>query len=83
MTIASLSVQASVPAVRRVSVFLLSEYTADPKKTEETNRGAYLANALAHCGECHTPRNIFGELIMTVDGGNATGPELERFHYPL
>jgi mono/diheme cytochrome c family protein len=22
------------------------------------NRGAYLAEALAHCGECHTPRNI-------------------------
>ena len=24
------------------------------------NRGAYIAQALAHCGECHTPRNIFG-----------------------
>jgi mono/diheme cytochrome c family protein len=22
------------------------------------NRGAYVAEALAHCGECHTPRNI-------------------------
>jgi mono/diheme cytochrome c family protein len=22
------------------------------------NRGAYIAEALAHCGECHTPRNI-------------------------
>ena len=22
------------------------------------NRGAYLAEALAHCGECHTPRNL-------------------------
>lgn len=22
------------------------------------NRGAYLANALGHCGECHTPRNL-------------------------
>lgn len=22
------------------------------------NRGAYLVNALAHCGECHTPRNL-------------------------
>jgi len=24
----------------------------------EANRGAYLATALGHCGECHTPRNI-------------------------
>jgi len=23
------------------------------------NRGAYLAEAMAHCGECHTPRNLF------------------------
>ncbi len=24
----------------------------------EWNRGAYLAEALGHCGECHTPRNL-------------------------
>jgi mono/diheme cytochrome c family protein len=24
------------------------------------NRGAYLAQALGHCGECHTPRNFLG-----------------------
>ncbi len=24
----------------------------------EWNRGAYLAEALGHCGECHTPRNV-------------------------
>ena len=27
-------------------------------KAPEWNRGAYLAEALAHCGECHTPRNL-------------------------
>jgi mono/diheme cytochrome c family protein len=27
-------------------------------QTAEWNRGAYLAEALAHCGECHTPRNL-------------------------
>ena len=26
----------------------------------EWNRGAYLAEGLAHCGACHTPKNIFG-----------------------
>lgn len=25
---------------------------------QDWNRGAYLANALGHCGECHTPRNF-------------------------
>lgn len=29
---------------------------ADP----QIQRGAYLARVLGHCGECHTPRNIFG-----------------------
>ena len=24
------------------------------------NRGAYLVQALGHCGECHTPRNFLG-----------------------
>jgi mono/diheme cytochrome c family protein len=26
------------------------------------NRGAYLVEALGHCGECHTPRNLFQAL---------------------
>ncbi len=28
--------------------------------TEVVNRGAYLVQALGHCGECHTPRNFLG-----------------------
>lgn len=28
-----------------------------PDRSAEWNRGAYLAEALAHCGDCHTPRN--------------------------
>jgi mono/diheme cytochrome c family protein len=27
-------------------------------RSPEWNRGAYLAEAMAHCGECHTPRNL-------------------------
>ncbi|GIL38259.1 c-type cytochrome [Roseiterribacter gracilis] len=27
-------------------------------KSADWNRGAYLAEALAHCGDCHTPRNL-------------------------
>ncbi|GAJ25025.1 unnamed protein product, partial [marine sediment metagenome] len=30
----------------------------DNNKDQAWNRGAYLVEALGHCGECHTPRNI-------------------------
>ncbi|MFN0303032.1 MAG: c-type cytochrome [Burkholderiales bacterium] len=33
---------------------------ADAKQTPVINRGAYLVQALGHCGECHTPRNLLG-----------------------
>ena len=35
-------------------------YRPAPERGEAYNRGAYLVTALAHCGECHTPRNWFG-----------------------
>jgi len=35
-------------------------YKNDPSKSAVWNRGAYLVQGLGHCGECHTPRNIFG-----------------------
>jgi len=31
-----------------------------PDRSAAYNRGAYLVIALAHCGECHTPRNLLG-----------------------
>ena len=31
---------------------------ADTSKSAAWNRGAYLVEALGHCGECHTPRNF-------------------------
>jgi mono/diheme cytochrome c family protein len=33
--------------------------------TPEAERGRYLAEALGHCGECHTPRNALGGLILS------------------
>ncbi|MEA3195799.1 MAG: hypothetical protein QOD26_4132 [Betaproteobacteria bacterium] len=33
---------------------------ADAAKSAVLNRGAYLVQALGHCGECHTPRNFLG-----------------------
>ena len=32
-------------------------FEPNTEKSAEWNRGAYLAEAMAHCGECHTPRN--------------------------
>lgn len=32
----------------------------DASQSDEWNRGAYLVQAQAHCGECHTPRNLLG-----------------------
>jgi mono/diheme cytochrome c family protein len=35
-----------------------ARFEPDTARSAEWNRGAYLAEALAHCGECHTPRNL-------------------------
>jgi mono/diheme cytochrome c family protein len=44
----------------------LDEYRfrVDPDLSPAENRGAYLATALGHCGECHTPRNFGFALIQ-------------------
>jgi mono/diheme cytochrome c family protein len=34
-------------------------WTTNPNQSAEWNLGSYLVNAPGHCGECHTPRNIF------------------------
>jgi mono/diheme cytochrome c family protein len=40
--------------------FTPGPFVADPGKSSVLNRGAYLVEALGHCGECHTPRNWLG-----------------------
>jgi len=47
--------------------FKSGAFAPDPKATPAVNRGAYLVQALGHCGECHTPRNPLG------------GPKPDRF----
>jgi mono/diheme cytochrome c family protein len=34
-------------------------FEPNQQKSTEWNRGGYLVTAAAHCGACHTPRNIF------------------------
>ena len=38
--------------------FKSGRFAEDPTKPAQWNSGAYLATALGHCGECHTPRNL-------------------------
>ena len=40
--------------------FTPGPFQPDPAKSCILNRGAYLVDALGHCGECHTPRNFLG-----------------------
>jgi mono/diheme cytochrome c family protein len=40
--------------------FKPGEFKPVAGKSEEWNRGAYLAEGLAHCGACHTPKNELG-----------------------
>ena len=35
-----------------------AHFTPDPAKDAQWNRGAYIVEALEHCGECHTPRHV-------------------------
>src|SRR6266702_225016 len=37
-------------------------FEPNPAQSPEWNRGAYLAEAMAHCGDCHTPRNLMQAL---------------------
>jgi mono/diheme cytochrome c family protein len=34
-------------------------FEPNTERSAEWNRGAYLVEAMGHCGECHTPRNLF------------------------
>ena len=53
-------------------------FEVDPEKSEEWNRGAYLSEALAHCGECHTPRTFMGATDDDLYyAGSVEGPEGE------
>lgn len=49
---------------------------ADAARPTALNRGAYLVEALGHCGECHTPRNFLGGTQRDRRlAGTASGPE--------
>ncbi len=48
-------------------------------QSPEWNRGRYLAEAVAHCQECHTPRNFLGGLRSSrAYSGNPQGPDNQK-----
>ena len=55
--------------------FTPGPFRPDPEASDAENRGAYLVTALAHCGECHTPRNFLGGLEKSRWLAGAPSPE--------
>ncbi len=56
--------------------FAPGRYQYDPERSDQWNRGAYLAEALGHCGECHTPRGLLGGVRDSrYLAGTRSGPE--------
>jgi mono/diheme cytochrome c family protein len=54
-------------------------WRSDPARDAEWNRGAYLVEAISHCGACHTPHNLLG----AEKGGQAlAGGEAEGWYAP-
>ena len=47
----------------------------DQQKSAEWNRGRYLVEGVAHCGACHTPKNMFGadKRRRAYGGGRVAG----------
>ena len=56
--------------------FTPGAYKPDAAKSATWNRGAYLAEAAAHCGECHTPRGALGAVKSGLHyAGTREGPK--------
>lgn len=51
---------------------------ARPGRSSAQARGAYLVNALGHCGECHTPKNFLGAPRPDRHLAGGKGPEGKR-----
>jgi mono/diheme cytochrome c family protein len=70
--------------------FAPGPFRPEPGKSATVNRGAYLVQALGHCGECHTPRNLLGapkndrflagaKLGETTKAPNLTPAKLKKY----
>ncbi len=65
--------------VWRELFFTAGTIKPDPQRSVEWNRGNYLVHAVAHCEECHTPRNFLGAIDTTRSfSGNVGGPDKQN-----
>jgi mono/diheme cytochrome c family protein len=54
--------------------FTSGRFQPNLQKSAEWNRGAYIVEGAAHCGTCHTPKNILGgDKSGTLTGGTLQG----------
>jgi mono/diheme cytochrome c family protein len=54
-------------------------FAADPARSAQWKRGAYLVNAFGHCAECHSPRNALGGIIAKQRFAGGPDPEGHGF----
>ena len=52
-------------------------FMPDSARSPQWNRGAYLANGLGHCADCHSPRNFLGGIIAAQRFAGGPNPEGE------
>ncbi len=57
------------------ALFVRDDWVLTAAPTPKLERGRYIVEALAHCAECHTPRNALGGLQRGSWLGGAPNPE--------
>jgi len=50
-------------------------FVADPTRSAQWNRGAYLVNGPGHCAECHSPRNMLGGIVESERFAGGPAPD--------
>jgi mono/diheme cytochrome c family protein len=63
----------------RILFFRSGEMQMDPSWDDHMKNGAYLTEALGHCGECHTPRNFMSGLIADE---SYAGAHIDAYYAP-
>ncbi len=63
----------------RMMFFQAGTYQNDPTQSAVWNRGAYLVQGPGHCGECHSPRNFLGAMLL---GRSLAGGIVDNYYAP-
>jgi mono/diheme cytochrome c family protein len=63
----------------RLLFFRSGPMQMDPSWDDHIKNGAYLTEALGHCGECHTPRNFMSGLIASR---SYAGAHIDAYYAP-